>query len=147
MIENRAEKRADIETQVRIRSHSVADFIAEHSRDLSVGGVFVATNEPMAKHTLVKLEIGTDEEEPIRAVGRIIWTRTPEQASESAPAGMGIKFVKIGDDERARIAALVEKAGEGAGSRAPREDEEESPPEEASEPEEPVAEPTEARAK
>src|SRR5512143_3181805 len=100
--ESRHQKRTDLETEVRLRSHTLADFIREHSRDISAGGVFVRSDEPMAKHTLVKLEIAFNGEEPIRAVGRVVWVQPP--GNESKPAGMGIKFIKIEEAHRARIA-------------------------------------------
>ncbi|MFK7984686.1 MAG: TIGR02266 family protein, partial [Sandaracinaceae bacterium] len=106
MKNERAHPRANLSTTVRLRSPTLAEFVERYSEDISIGGVFVRTDEPMARNTLVKIEITVDEQE-IQAVGRVMWRRAAKDASEEAPAGMGIRFIKLDAKDKARIRKLV----------------------------------------
>lgn len=110
-IDDREQERAEVHTEVRLRSPSLSEFQREHSDNLSEGGVFVRSDVPMAKFTLVKLELVVDDETYVEAVGRVVWTRGPEAATDDEPAGMGIKFVKLEAESRDRLRALVEGRG------------------------------------
>ncbi|MGF1467228.1 MAG: PilZ domain-containing protein [Sandaracinaceae bacterium] len=113
-IDDRESQRADVQTVVRLRSPTLADFIEKHSEDLSATGVFVRSDEPMAKATLVKVQLVVDEEDGdtyVEAVGRVVWTRSLDEATDAQPAGMGIKFVRVEEEGRDRIRSLVESHG------------------------------------
>ena len=110
MSEERTDKRADFETTLRLRSPTSADYEERTTGNVSSTGLFVRIDEPMRKSTLLKLELEIDGE-MVKAVGRVVWTRPPEHAGLDKPAGMGIKFVKINDAAKRRIAELVEEHG------------------------------------
>jgi uncharacterized protein (TIGR02266 family) len=110
MENERVQKRAELETVVRLRSPSLAEFIEEHSHDISEGGLFVRSDAPMPTSTLVKIEIEIDSATMVKAVGRVVWTRSA--AREGHPSGMGIKFVRIDDAGRAHIAKIVKDRGD-----------------------------------
>src|SRR5262249_2340696 len=94
---------------VRYKSATIDEFIEHHSHHVSRGGIFIKTPSPFPPGTLLKFEIRIQEEQSVLAgVGRVVWKREPPQASPEAPAGMGVKFIKIDDKSKALISRLVE---------------------------------------
>lgn len=105
-----------LQMTVRYKSATVDEFIEHHSHDVSRGGIFIKTPSPFPAGTLLKFEIRLqDEQTVIAGVGRVVWKREPAQASDTQPAGMGVKFIKIDEKSKAVITRLVE-AQQGAGS-------------------------------
>lgn len=67
-------------------------------RDLSVGGLFLATEKPRTEGSKVKMEFLVQEGQ-IRAEAEV---RRAEASN-----GLGLKFTAISDDDRHRLAALL----------------------------------------
>jgi uncharacterized protein (TIGR02266 family) len=102
---------------VRYRSATLGEFIEHHSYDVSRGGMFIKTPAPFPAGTLLKFEVKIAEEQRLmQGVGRVVWKREGDQAGENAPAGMGIKFIKIDEASHAVIERLVENRGHGGPS-------------------------------
>ena len=102
---------------VRYRSATLGEFIEHHSYDVSRGGMFIKTPSPFPAGTLLKFEVKIAEEQRLmQGVGRVVWKREGDQAGENAPAGMGIKFIKIDEASHAVIERLVENRGHGGSS-------------------------------
>lgn len=61
--------------------------------DVSFGGMFIATDHPLSKGSMVVIEFKSDREEneqPVSAKGLVCWTR-----KWIRPLGMGIDFVEF----------------------------------------------------
>lgn len=71
------------------------------ARDISAGGMFIATDKVEPPQTRVELlfELGKDEHKKnIRAEGAVAWTRRETIKDEKGglqPPGMGVMFTKI----------------------------------------------------
>jgi uncharacterized protein (TIGR02266 family) len=90
---------------VRVEYGTVDALFSEFTRDVNEGGLFVATDTPLALDERVHLHFrlpGSDE--PIRGSGRVVWTRG---TGEDEPAGMGIRFEELEPSARTRIDELV----------------------------------------
>jgi len=107
MVEDvRKNKRAPVSLKVRFKSATVDEFIEQYSADISKGGIFIKSKQPMPPGTLLKFEFQLKDNSPlIQGVGRVVWKRDPESEGWDLPPGMGIKFIKM--DERSR--AVVER--------------------------------------
>jgi uncharacterized protein (TIGR02266 family) len=82
---------------VRYKSATVADFVEDHSHDISRGGLFIKTANPFATGTLLKFEVRiVGEKTVIDGVGRVAWRRE-KSVGPNKPAGMGVKFIRIDD--------------------------------------------------
>jgi len=106
--ERRAAPRAAIELSVEYKRLNT--FFADYTRNISKGGTFIRTDRP--------LDVGTEFvfalsirglEEPLRLRGRVQWAVQPAEATEEAPAGMGIAFQYESDEERLGTEQVVEK--------------------------------------
>lgn len=87
------EKRKHLRVKKRIKSevHSDQGLTLSATFDLSNGGLFITTPEPMGEGSHVELALYVPGEEPVSLKGVIRWKR--EQESEDSKAGMGIEFV------------------------------------------------------
>lgn len=104
-IERRRSARAPV--VVRIDYGTVDALFSEFTRDVNEGGVFVATDTPLALDERVRLQFrlpGSDE--PIRGHGRVVWTRG---FGEGEPPGMGIHFEELEPTARTQIDELVRR--------------------------------------
>lgn len=101
--DKRAHPRIPIE--LRVDYPKLNAFFADYTRNISKGGTFIRTRQPLPKGTrfVFRLSVPTLEE-PILLEGEVAWTR----ADDEEP-GMGIRFVYADDEARARVDRMVEK--------------------------------------
>lgn len=117
MADTRKDKRTPVSLKVRFKSATVDEFIEQYSRDLSRGGIFIKSKQPMPVGTLLKFEMQLKDESPlIHGVGRVVWKREAGEGSNTeAPSGMGIKFIRMEPECRALVERIVAKRGDGPG--------------------------------
>lgn len=94
-----AGRRVRVEVDVGVLSAS--NFYAGVAADVSAGGVFVSTTEPLLEGTEVELYFTLDGGRTLHAEGTVRWTR-PQHGD--APPGMGVAFARLSDDDRRVIA-------------------------------------------
>src|SRR6187399_1348298 len=74
--------------------------------------MFIKTVSPFPPGTLLKIEVRiAGDQRVMQGVGRVVWKRESGESHDGAPAGMGVKFIKIDDASRAVIDQLVAKSG------------------------------------
>ncbi|MDB4971816.1 MAG: TolA protein [Myxococcaceae bacterium] len=117
MADTRKDKRAPVSLKVRFKSATVDEFIEHYSKDVSRGGIYIKSSQPMPVGTLLKFQFQLkDESALIRGVGRVVWTRIEEDALAEAPAGMGIKFIKMDNESRAMVERIVDSHADERGT-------------------------------
>src|SRR5262245_39717154 len=111
--ETRKDPRAKVLTMtVRYKSAALDEFIEHHSHDVSRGGMFIKTPSPFPPGTLLKFEVRiSGDQHVMQGVGRVVWKRESTEVHDGAPAGMGVKFIKIDDASRTVIDQLVTRSG------------------------------------
>lgn len=116
MSDTRKDERTDLSLKVRFKSANLDEFVEHYSTDISRGGLFIKSKKPMAVGTLLKFEFQLkDQSRLIHGVGRVAWTRGEDVASDNAPPGMGIKFIKMDAESRDLVHNIVERRGEQPG--------------------------------
>jgi uncharacterized protein (TIGR02266 family) len=95
--------------EVDIGMWSESNFYTGLSLDLSTGGLFVATYQPLAPSTRVSLYFVLPDGTQVDAAGVVQWTRA---GGEDSPPGMGVRFETIGAD-------ALEAIGRFCAARAP----------------------------
>lgn len=106
--DRRSAQRAAIELSVEYKRLNT--FFADYTRNISKGGTFIRTDRPLAIGTEFVFALSIRNlTEPLRLRGRVKWIVTSAEATESAPAGMGIEFQYASDAERAATEAVVEQ--------------------------------------
>jgi len=105
---SRKDTRAVVSLVARYRSPSTFEYVQEACCDVSVGGMFIQSQDPAPAGTLLKLECGSDHEAAqIRGVARVVWLR--REPNEYGPRGMGVKFVKLEPGSKEAIMRVVQE--------------------------------------
>ncbi len=84
-----------------------------HTENIGVGGVGVLLRAGLKVFTPVELEVDLlDLEENLRCRGRVVWSVRRKESDPEKPLfhDIGIEFHDIGDRDRRRLEALIERA-------------------------------------
>ena len=98
--ERRSDERIPIKTEVSLASDS--QFFAGLTGNISKGGLFVATYQPMPIGSAVKMQIALPDGD-LQATGVVRWIR---EASSGALPGVGVAFDPLDDTSAERIASF-----------------------------------------
>lgn len=98
----RRHPRTPLSLLVQVRFDSFEEFLAEYSLDISPGGMFVKTQEPRPKGSMIYLQFSLrDGSKLIEGLGRVVHVN-PEGDRSRTP-GMGIEFVNFDPESMALI--------------------------------------------
>jgi uncharacterized protein (TIGR02266 family) len=78
--------------------------------NLSCGGAFVQTAEPLAPGRRVLLELKLPDGSPLEAIGRVAWTKrvmTPHERDREA--GIGVEFIGAAPDQFSALEDFIAK--------------------------------------
>ena len=103
-IERRQDERLDGIIQVEFEDHLLAETV-----NISGGGVFIRTNDPLdlEEQFYLKLHI-PDGQEPAEVLCKVVWTNKYGKESDDLPRGMGVKFIKIRAQDKKRIEDFIQ---------------------------------------
>src|SRR5438128_1578172 len=111
--DRRSGPRAPIELKVEYKKLNT--FFADYTKNICKGGTFIKTPKPLDVGTEFLFRLVVPKlREPITLRGKVRWTKRDGQPSppgvpENHEAGMGIRFIYEGPDQRQQIASTVEK--------------------------------------
>jgi uncharacterized protein (TIGR02266 family) len=98
--ERRNDDRLEIEVDIALEGDHT--FYTGRTGDLSRGGLFVATDEPLLVGSELLLSFILPDGYRVTAEAVVAWVRAPRYRPDELPSGMGLKFVSLGDkDEHA----------------------------------------------
>jgi uncharacterized protein (TIGR02266 family) len=95
---------------VRVEYESDGESRRANVYDLGTDGVFICTSEPLAPGSKLDLTIHTPGDQGfVYADGHVVWVNLVE--TETVPAGMGVRFVRIDPEARERLERQLESLG------------------------------------
>lgn len=98
---------ARVKVELEIEFSSVHNFFSGFVENLSAGGVFIATYQPLSVGETIEFSIMLPgSETPVTGVGEVRWVREPQEGSDAMP-GMGIRFLALQADADAAIGQYV----------------------------------------
>lgn len=98
---SRAYPRAPLRLMVRVRPEGGISR-SYNSKNLSAGGIFLLSDEPLEEETQVVLELYLPKtDKPIKLKGEVVWKQRQD------PSGFAVKFVDVSDAERSMLKALI----------------------------------------
>ena len=111
----RQAKRAPVTLKIKFKSATLDQFIERYAVDVSPGGIFIRTKEPLAVGTQMRFEFQLRDATPlITGDGTVVWTRENDPARPNAAPGMGVRFDRLGDGSQPILdRILAEKAKQG----------------------------------
>jgi len=120
------EVRSPVNLRIKFRSESLEQFIERYAVDVSRGGIFIRTREPLAVGTQLKLDFQYQNGGPLMAGdGTVVWIRDPDPSRPNIPPGMGVRFDRLSPESQAVLELLLadkakrEKSGLGAANISP----------------------------
>jgi type IV pilus assembly protein PilZ len=98
-----------LQHELLVAYRSVDGFITDWAVNISKGGLFINSRNPLPVGTLVRLIISLpDTAFPFDLTGRVTRVSEYDNAANEVP-GMGVEFVDIDEDKRSRIERFVDK--------------------------------------
>ena len=103
-------RRADrLQHELLVAYRTVDGFITDWAVNISRGGIFINTRKPLPVGTTVRLIVSLpDTAFPFDLAGRVARVNEFDNPANQVP-GMGIEFLDVDDEKRARIERFVER--------------------------------------
>jgi type IV pilus assembly protein PilZ len=96
-----------LQHELLVAYRTVGSFITDWAVNISRGGIFINTRNPMPVGTIVKLKISLpDAAFPFDLTGKVIRMAPHIEGGETP--GMGIEFVDIDEDKAVRLERFVD---------------------------------------
>ena len=100
--------RTPVNLRIKFRSESLEQFIERYAVDVSRGGIFIRTREPLAVGTQLKLDFQYQNGGPLMAGdGTVVWIRDPDPSRPNIPPGMGVRFDRLSPESQAVLELLL----------------------------------------
>ena len=111
--DKRKDRRADLRSEIQYQTDQ--EFLAAYTKNISGGGVFIRTSQPLSLNQTVALRFTLPGiERQFEIGGLVVWVNSSSRGA--FPVGMGIKFLKITPADADTVAEFVKNAGgEGSG--------------------------------
>ncbi|MCA3011158.1 MAG: TIGR02266 family protein [Myxococcaceae bacterium] len=104
--EKRRFPRTPLSILVQYRFNTFEDFLAEYSVNLSMGGIFIRTDEPREEGSVIYLQFTlADGSRLIEGMGRVVRVNPP--GVKGRVAGMGVEFVNFDDESMALVEEIL----------------------------------------
>ena len=104
----RASPRVPFEAEVRIEFSNMSSFVSECVANISVGGMFVTTEDPAETGSRFRFELAVGRNlRMVTGEAEVVWVREPKPGS-LLPPGMGVRFVKLDGIGRSIIFRIVD---------------------------------------
>src|SRR5262245_11046209 len=90
------EPRGPVSLRIKFRSASLDQFIERYAADVSRGGIFIRTREPLAVGTQLRFDFQLQDAGPLLAgEGTVVWIRENDPNRAGVTPGMGVRFDKL----------------------------------------------------
>ncbi len=107
-IEKRRHPRAPLQLLVQYRFQSVGEFLAEYSSNISLGGMYIVTDQPRDEGEMIYLQFTLrDGSHLIEGLGRVVRTNRPGNLPPGVEPGMGVEFVNFDEESMGLIEQIV----------------------------------------
>lgn len=116
LVNTRKEKRKPVTLKIKFKSATLGQFIERYSVDVSHGGIFIRTKDPLQVGTQMRFEFQLQDASPlISGEGTVVWTREHDPTRTGVSPGMGVRFDKLGGASKGVLQKiLVQKAKGGS---------------------------------
>ena len=106
--ENRRKSEPRVMTRILVDYESKDTFLFDYSRDLSSGGVYIETDNPLSEGQTLNLRFSLPGVDKVFNVeGRVAWTNPPKARKKSVGPGMGVEFVDLEGPDRELLQGYV----------------------------------------
>ncbi|HET7504265.1 MAG TPA: TIGR02266 family protein [Kofleriaceae bacterium] len=101
-------KRTPVTLKIKFKSETLEQFIERYAVDVSQGGIFIRTKEPLAVGTQMKFEFQLRDASPLIAgEGTVVWTRENDPSRPAIAPGMGVRFDRLADGSQGILERIL----------------------------------------
>jgi len=112
-----------ITLRIKFKSASLDEFVARYGADVSAGGIFIRTKQPLAVGSLLQFDFTLADGSPLMTgLGTVVWVREPDASRAGSVPGMGVRFDQLTPDSQQthqQILALKVRRGGDRPAAAP----------------------------
>ena len=109
--------RGPVNLRIKFRSESLQQFIERYGVDVSRGGIFIRTREPLPVGTRLKLDFQLVDTAPLfQGDGTVVWIREYDPGKTGVTPGMGVRFDRLTPESQPTLDKILDERG--GGSRA-----------------------------
>jgi uncharacterized protein (TIGR02266 family) len=92
----RTASRSPVTLKIKFKSTTLEQFIERYSVDISHGGIFIRTKDPLPVGTNLRFEFQLKDASPlITGDGTVVWTRDFDPSRSGVAPGMGVRFDRL----------------------------------------------------
>ena len=104
-----------ITLRIKFKSSSLEDFVTRYGADVSAGGIFIRTRQPLAVGAVLHFDFTLADGVPLIAgMGTVVWVREPDASRAGSVPGMGLRFDQLTPEgQQAHQQILLAKAKRG----------------------------------
>jgi uncharacterized protein (TIGR02266 family) len=104
--------RTPITLKIKFKSSNLEQFIERYSVDVSRGGIFIRTKEPLPVGTQLRFEFQLqDAQALIAGDGTVVWIREHDPARQGVAPGMGVRFDKLAVESQKVLDKILAEKG------------------------------------
>ncbi len=101
-------KRTPVTLKIKFKSETIEQFIERYAVDVSQGGIFIRTKEPLAVGTQMRFEFQLRDASPlIGGEGTVVWTRENDPSRPAIAPGMGVRFDRLADGSQTVLERIL----------------------------------------
>ncbi len=113
-------KRTPVTLKIKFKSETLEQFIERYAVDVSQGGIFIRTKEPLAVGTQMRFEFQLRDASPlIGGEGTVVWTRENDPSRPAIAPGMGVRFDRLADGSQSVLERILAEKAKQAPQRSP----------------------------
>ena len=111
-------KRTPVTLKIKFKSETLEQFIERYAVDVSQGGIFIRTKEPLAVGTQMKFEFQLRDASPlIGGEGTVVWTRENDPSRPAIAPGMGVRFDRLAEGSQSVLERILSEKAKQSPSR------------------------------
>src|SRR4051794_40426831 len=102
--------RGPVNLRIKFRSESLQQFIERYGVDVSRGGIFIRTREPLPVGTRLKLDFQLVDAAPLfQGDGTVVWIREHDASRAGVTPGMGVRFDRLSQESQTTLDTILEE--------------------------------------
>ena len=114
--QTRQSQRTPVTLKIKFKSATLGQFIERYAIDVSQGGIFIRTKDPLPVGTTMRFEFQLRDASPlITGEGTVVWIREHSPNQAGVAPGMGVRFDRLTESSQGVLhEILAQKAGKGS---------------------------------